>query len=148
MKALPFHYLLVFVLHLSCGSHHHVIHDDEKTGILDNFERQKECWNNGDLKCYMEAYMDTPNVQTISRAGVTLGKSNILAQYMKYFPPDKMGNLEFDNFTFKKLSPKFIYVVGRFNLDFGNQDKIHQGWFSVLMEKHHQKWYIISDHSS
>ncbi len=116
--------------------------------ILKNFEQQAACWNAADLVCYMKAYASIPAIQTISRAGVTKGYDAILAQYRQYFPTDRMGTLTFDKFQFTRISPKYYYVVGRFNLKFRQQTDVHQGYFSVLMKKIKGDWYILSDHSS
>ncbi len=116
--------------------------------IKDNFKKQEECWNQGDHECYVEAYFPSENVQTVSRGGVTKGYKNILASYKRGFPKEKMGKLHFDNFSYKKLSRKYAYVVGRFNLKYEDREKPRQGWFSVIMEKIDGQWFMISDHSS
>lgn len=118
----------------------------EISGIQANFNRQAACWNAGDLGCYMEAYERSDSIQTVSRSGVTRGYDAILKNYQTYFPQDRMGSLSFDQFNYKKLSPDYYYVVGRFNLQY--RDQLRQGWFSVLMQRVRGKWLLISDHSS
>ena len=120
----------------------------DRRGILENFEEQRRCWNKGDLVCYMKAYEHSDSIMTVSRRGVTLGYDNILKKYQQGFPVDKMGQLHFDEFRFKKLSDEYYYVVGRFNLRYEGREKLLQGWFSVLMQKIDGKWLLISDHSS
>lgn len=122
--------------------------ESELQGIKENFKKQEACWNKGDHACYVEAYYPSEEVQTVSRGGVTKGYENILASYRKYFPREKMGKLRFDQFSYKKLSKRYAYVVGRFNLTYEGQDEVRRGWFSVLMEKIDGQWYLISDHSS
>ncbi len=121
---------------------------EDSLAILQNFEKQELCWNSQDLICYMEAYDSSETIQTISRAGIEKGYSAILASYQRYFPPEHMGKLHFDQMDLKRLSDSFYYVVGRFNLRYAVPDTVFQGWFSVLMEKKNDKWCIISDHSS
>lgn len=113
-----------------------------------NFEEQAACWNRGDLVCYMKAYVQSEDMQTISRNGVTKGYDKILGNYQKYFPKDKMGQLFFDEFQYKRLSDTYYYVVGRFNLKYEKEGGLRQGWFSVLMQKVDEEWLILSDHSS
>jgi len=114
---------------------------------MDNFNKQEACWNKHDIECYMEAYDTVRDIQTISRAGVTQGYDSIITNYKKYFPKDRMGNLHFDEIRLKSLGETYSYVVGRYNLKYETKDTVYQGWFSVLMEKKDNKWYIISDHS-
>lgn len=116
--------------------------------IINNFNKQEICWNNQDLVCYMQAYSKQNNIQTISKAGITTGYDNILADYHRYFPKDRMGKLHFDNMQLKRLSAEYYYVVGRFNLKPESRDTLYQGYFSVLMQKENDDWFIISDHSS
>lgn len=119
-----------------------------REGIWANFKHQEDCWNEGSIDCYMEAYYVTDEVQTISRGGVTKGFENIKANYLKYFPPGKMGQLHFDEVDIRKLSFYRYLVTGRFNLKFAGKEELKQGYFSVIMEKIQGKWYIVSDHSS
>lgn len=119
-----------------------------KEQILMNFKYQEECWNNQDLVCYMGAYSKTDRIQTISSGGVTFGYDQILSNYQRYFPKDRMGQLHFDKFNFRKLSRKLCFVTGRFNLKFKDRNEPVQGWFSVVMKKESGVWAIITDHSS
>jgi len=116
--------------------------------IINNFNKQEICWNNQDLICYMRAYTKQNTIQTISKAGITTGYDNILADYQRYFPKDRMGKLHFDNMQLKRLSVEYYYVVGRFNLKPESRDTLYQGYFSVLMQKENDDWFIVSDHSS
>jgi hypothetical protein len=123
------------------------IHDDS-LAIMANFSRQEECWNNGDLECYVSAYHPEEEVQTISSVGITKGMNNVLAQYQRFYPQGRMGNLHFDQMQLKRLSNDYYYVVGRFNLKYDVPDTLFQGWFSVLMKQHQDNWFMLSDHSS
>ncbi len=120
-------------------------------GIQKNFEQQTKAWNQGNLSSYIEAYTSDGRARTISRAGVTQGKDNILKEYQKYYNKENMGTLRFDHFTYDKLRNDLYYVVGRFNLTYPTKDhepKERHGWFSVLMHKKEDNWFILSDHSS
>jgi D-alanyl-D-alanine carboxypeptidase len=116
-------------------------------GIQDNFSKQVDCWNRGDLDCYVEAYAPDGTIQTVSRFVVTQGLEGILRQYKRYFPKEKMGQLAFDQFQYTRLSRNYYYVVGHFQLVLKEKEKPFQGWFSVLMKRRSAKWYIVSDHS-
>ncbi|MEZ4811192.1 MAG: serine hydrolase [Allomuricauda sp.] len=120
--------------------------DDQK--IRQNFEKQEVCWNNADIECYMEAYAATEPIQTASTGGITYGYDNIIGNYKKYFPKERMGHLYFDNISTRRLSDNLYYVTGRFNLKFPDREELAHGWFSVNFKKINGEWYMITDHSS
>ncbi|NAY91279.1 serine hydrolase [Muricauda sp. JGD-17] len=120
--------------------------DDYK--IRQNFKKQEACWNNADIACYMEAYATTEHIQTASRGGITYGYDNIIGNYRKYFPKERMGKLYFDNINTRRLSDNLYFVTGRFNLRFPDREDLARGWFSVNMKKINGKWLMITDHSS
>ena len=115
--------------------------------ILDNFKKQEYYWNLGDLDGFMKAYSKVDTIQTISSIGVTYSYNNILNNYKTYFPEEKMGTLSYTNLSLKRLSNKLYFVTGEFNLKFLNQ-KVKYGWFSAVLKKYKNDWYIIADHSS
>ncbi|MBO0323006.1 beta-lactamase family protein [Muricauda sp. CAU 1633] len=116
--------------------------------IRQNFKKQEDCWNNSNIECYMEAYAKTEPIQTASQGGITYGYDNIIGNYKKYFPKERMGELYFDNINTRRLSDHLYFVTGRFNLKFPGREELAQGWFSVNMKKIKGKWYMITDHSS
>lgn len=116
--------------------------------IRGNFKKQEDCWNAKDIECYMLAYAPEGKIQTASRGGVTYGYDNIISDYRKYFPKERMGNLHFDNITLRRLSDELYFVTGRFNLKYEGREQLSQGWFSANMKRIKGKWYMITDHSS
>ena len=120
----------------------------EEEAILDNFQRQEACWNQGSIDCYMEAYHPDDSICTISSQGVAFGYETIRQQYNRNWPQERMGQLHFDNFFMERLPPVLYTVIGRFNLAMEGRDEPYRGWFSVLMKKIDGKWLMVSDHSS
>ncbi|WP_353780053.1 serine hydrolase [Winogradskyella sp. 3972H.M.0a.05] len=120
----------------------------DEAKIQENFKAQENCWNNADIECYMEAYATTELIQTASRGGITFGYDNIIGDYKKYFPKERMGKLHFDNFNYRRLAGDLYFVTGRFNLKFPNRDELSRGWFSVVMKRINGEWKMITDHSS
>ncbi len=116
--------------------------------IHQNFKKQELCWNNQNIECYMEAYATTESIQTASRGGITFGYDNIIGDYKKYFPKERMGKLHFDNFNYRRLSDNLYFVTGRFNLKFQDRKELSSGWFSVTMKRINGNWKMITDHSS
>lgn len=116
--------------------------------ILDNFKKQENCWNAHNIECYMEAYAKNLPIQTASRGGLTFGYDNIISDYKKYFPKDKMGSLFFDRFNMRRLADDIYFVTGQFNLKFSDREQLSKGWFSVTAKKINGDWFLITDHSS
>ncbi|SHG45718.1 serine hydrolase domain-containing protein [Flagellimonas flava] len=116
--------------------------------IRQNFKRQELCWNQANIECYMKAYASSEPIQTISRGGVTYDYDNIIGDYKKYFPKERMGQLHFDNIKTRRLADDLYFVTGRFNLKFPNREELVQGWFSVNAKRINGHWYMITDHSS
>ncbi len=114
--------------------------------IMENFQQQEICWNKQDMHCYCEAYADADSVRTISSAGVTYGKVQILQNYLKW-PKERMGKLHFDKMNITKMSTAYYFVTGRFNLTYPN-DEVRSGFFSAIMIKQGEAWKILTDHSS
>lgn len=114
--------------------------------IRANFTEQEQNWSAHNLEAFVKAY--DSSAEMISSRGRTIGVNNILKNYQKSYTDETMGRLFFDDFSMKKLSSKFYYVVGRYNLEYEGDQKLRQGYFSVIMEKIKGEWLIISDHSS
>lgn len=119
----------------------------DESKIRENFTEQERCWNSGDLECYMKAYAPAADIQTVSRAGITYGYDQILANYRSNYPKEKMGTLGFDQLTFRRLADDLYFVTGRFNLHYSSKPEPVQGRFSTVMVKQSGKWYLLTDHS-
>lgn len=108
---------------------------------------QNEAWNRGDLETFMSTYLNSDSLMFIGKSGVTYGWKNTLDNYKKGYPDTAtMGKLRFDLLEFKRLSPEYYFVVGKWFLtrSIGNVG----GHFTLLFRKIKGKWYIIGDHSS
>ncbi len=118
---------------------------DEKK-ILESIQQEMECWNKGDIDCYVNLYAPLDSTRMILGKGAAYGKANILAFYKKYWPKEKMGTLLLDGTSMERLSPKFYYVTGYFHVTYPDGKKI-DGRYSSLMRKIKGKWYLYTDHS-
>ncbi len=119
----------------------------EKAAILDNFRQQETCWNQADIDCYMKAYHPSDSIRTVSSQGATFGYEAIRQQYRANWPPERMGQLHFDQLFLERLAPGLYTVIGRFNLTFPEREEPARGWFSVLIKQIGGAWYMVSDHS-
>ena len=119
----------------------------DKNAIMDVLNTQVKAWNNGNTERFMQGYWHSDSLMFIGKSGVTYGWKNTLDNYKKNYPDTSvMGKLDFSSLQFKKLSPEYYFVVGKWHLarsigDIG-------GHFSLLFRRIGNKWFIVADHSS
>ena len=119
----------------------------DRLQIMSVLETQTECWNKGDLECFMEGYWKSDSLKFIGKNGINYGWQSTLDNYKKRYP-DKtaMGKLDFEILEVSFLSDNSASVVGKWHLtrtvgDLG-------GYFTLLWKKMKDKWVIVQDHSS
>ncbi|MEQ9403135.1 MAG: nuclear transport factor 2 family protein [Cyclobacteriaceae bacterium] len=119
----------------------------EEREIREVMDRQVECWNSGDLECFMEGYWKSDKLVFIGSKGLTYGWDTTLDNYKKSYP-DKaaMGTLTFEIKIIEPLSDEFWFVVGKWNLQ--RKEDNPNGHFSLIFRKLDNEWVIVSDHSS
>ena len=113
--------------------------------IMDRLSFQAECWNAGDLECFMIPYWNSDSLMFIGAGGVTYGYENTLQRYRDTYPgKEAMGNLQFDIKHINPLGQGVYLVVGKYYLsrEIGDLD----GWFSLVWRKVGEDWVIVSDH--
>lgn len=119
------------------------------TGEIENIMlNQQQCWNNGDLQCFMESYWKSDSLMFIGKSGITYGWQSTLDNYIKGYP-DKtaMGQLKFKNIKITPISDSYCYVIGKWHLSRTIGDL--EGHYTLMWIKNKEgKWMIISDHSS
>jgi len=109
--------------------------------------KQQECWNTGDIDCFMEGYWKSEELRFMGKSGVTRGWKQTLERYKKGYPDRKaMGKLKFDIVSVEALSRKKALIVGKWHLTIEYGDK--EGYFSLIWEKQEGKWVNVLDHSS
>jgi len=119
---------------------------DEKA-IRDVLSMQQDCWNNGDLECFMEGYWKSDQLIFIGSKGVTYGWEKTLENYKKSYPnKEAMGELTFEIIQMEPLSEDFWTVIGKWSLKRKNDEP--SGHFSLIFRRLGNEWVIVSDHSS
>lgn len=121
--------------------------NSDEVAIREVLAQQEECWNSGDLECFMEGYWKSDQLVFIGSKGVTYGWQQTLDNYKKSYP-DKasMGELTFDLIIVEPLSEDFWTVIGKWNLKRENDNP--NGHFSLIFRRLGNEWVIVSDHSS
>lgn len=115
--------------------------------VLAILDRQTAAWNRGDLEGFMKGYWENDSLMYIGRSGVTYGFTPTLSNYRKnYGDTARMGKLRFDILHVKRLSCKYIHVVGRWSLRRSAGDV--GGHYTLLFRRMRGEWVIVSDHSS
>jgi hypothetical protein len=115
--------------------------------ILDRLKLQTECWNTGDLDCFMVGYWQSDSLMFIGGGGVIYGYANTLERYKTSYPDyASMGQLNFEVKHVIKISQDAYYVVGKYYLtrEIGNAE----GHYSLLWRLIDGQWMIVADHSS
>lgn len=138
---------ILFSLLLLCiGFSSHAQSADEKA-IRSALAKQLEAWNNGDIPRFMETYWQNDSLMFIGKSGVTYGWQQTMDNYKKGYPDTAaMGKLDFNLLEFKRISPDYFFVVGKWHLKRTIGDVA--GHFTLLFRKIKNRWVIIADHSS
>lgn len=118
----------------------------DEVAILNVLRAEERAWNAHDLEGYVGLYAPLDSTRMILPKGVASGRENILAFYKKYWPEDKMGNLKLDGENLERISKKYYFVTGYFQVSYPDGKAVH-GRYSSLMVKWKGKWYIYTDHS-
>lgn len=123
------------------------VSEKNKTAILDIMQNQEDCWNKGDLNCFMVGYWEDDALKFIGKSGITYGWDATLARYKKGYPDkDAMGKLTFTILHVDGISKKAVQVTGKYHLQRKSDEP--QGHFTLLWKKIKGTWVIVSDHSS
>ena len=118
----------------------------EEVAIRSVLNAQVECWNEGDIECFMDGYWRSDELVFIGASGLTYGWETTLENYKKRYPDlDAMGKLTFDINIIEPLSEEFWFVVGKFSLD--RKDDNPSGYFTLIFRKIDDQWVIVSDHT-
>ena len=109
-------------------------------------DEQQECWNSGDIPCFMEGYWKSDSLKFIGKSGIKYGWQNTLDNYIKSYP-DKatMGVLTFGLLNIEPVGPDYL-VTGTWHLQ--RKEDAPNGLFTLIWRKIDGEWKIIYDHSS
>jgi len=138
--------LLIVLTMMGCQNDPSWTAGDENQ-ILQIMQEQEDCWNNGDLVCFMQGYWQSDSLQFVGKSGITYGWQPTLERYQQSYP-DKatMGKLEFEILSIQRISADAAYVLGKWDLE--RDSNSVGGHYSLLWRKLDGKWTIVADHSS
>jgi len=118
-----------------------------ETEIRSILSQQQDCWNKGDIDCFMVGYWESDDLRFMGKNGITRGFEATKARYKKSYPDQSaMGTLNFDILSVEKISRNQAILIGKWHLDRETEDL--EGHFSLLWKKIEGEWLIVLDHSS
>ena len=122
--------------------------EKDESAIRELIQKEIETWNSGNIEGYVSLYAPLDSVRMIYNGGkgVTYGRDSILAFYKKYWPKERMGELNFTDIRLERISDEYYYNSGFFHVKQAD-GKMINGRFSGLFRKVNGKWYIYTDHS-
>jgi hypothetical protein len=108
---------------------------------------QQECWNQGDIDCFMQGYWKSDSLRFIGEWGINYGWQATLDNYKKSYP-DKaaMGTLNFELLNLEPIGTEHFLVTGKWRLI--RQSDEPNGLFTLIWKRVDGEWKIIYDHSS
>ena len=107
---------------------------------------QAGCWNRKDIDGFMQTYWKSEKLTFSSGGNTTRGWQATLDRYKTNYPPEKMGELTFDNLETTVLAEGAALVLGQWHLQVPENNS--GGNFSLVLKKIEGKWKIVHDHSS
>ena len=128
---------------------HHFIYaqEQDERDIRLVLSNQEECWNAGDIECYMDGYWKSDRLIFIGSSGVTYGWQATLDNYkIRYPDKEAMGILTFEILQMEPLSDDFWSVIGKYRLQRAKDNP--SGYFTLLFRRLGNDWVIVSDHTS
>ncbi len=145
MKYLQLLFLLILT---ACGTPKEVNTADIESQIKEIMHVQEDCWNQGDVNCFMQAYWHSDSLVFIGSRGLTYGWQTTLNNYETSYPtPTEMGTLTFTIDKVEVLSSEAAYVIGGWSLDRMENNNL-VGHFTLLWKRIENNWVIVADHSS
>lgn len=121
--------------------------ENVKEAVLAELFKQQDCWNEGDIDCFMNGYWNSDSLVFVSGEKISFGWQKVTDNYKaKYSSKELMGTLTFDIDKTEQLSPDAMVVLGSWNLKRSDVD--FGGKFSLLWRKIDGEWKIVIDHTS
>ena len=121
--------------------------DETAAAVRSVIEAQQAAWNRGDVEAFMDGYERAETTLFVSGDTVTRGWETVLERYRKsYDTREKMGTLAFSELEIRPLSPFYVQVTGRWQLQ--RAGDAPRGRFTLLFRRTAQGWKIVYDHTS
>lgn len=118
-----------------------------KNAVIAELFTQQDCWNNGDIDCFMEGYWNNDSLMFVSGERISYGWQQVTDNYKrKYSTKELMGALTFKVDRAQVLSESSVVLVGQWDLK--SESAQFGGKFTLLWRKIKGEWKIVIDHTS
>lgn len=115
--------------------------------VLEVLDLQVEAWNDGDIDGFMAGYLNSDELRFTSGNEIQYGWRQTRQRYHERYPDRAaMGTLAFEDLDVRVLSEHAAMVFGRFRLTRESDEPT--GLFTLLLERHGERWLIVADHTS
>lgn len=115
--------------------------------ISEVMAQQEDCWNRGNIECFMQGYWNSDSLRFIGKSGVNYGWQATLDNYKRAYPDRAtMGKLEFDIMKVEPLGTEHYLVTGKWKLT--RETDSPNGLFTLIWKRFGIDWKIVYDHSS
>ncbi|MGB0805059.1 MAG: YybH family protein [Salibacteraceae bacterium] len=143
--------IISLLLFVSCNSTSFNENSEEantaKKEVLQELFAQQDCWNNGDIDCFMKGYWNNDSLMFVSGERISYGWTQVTDNYKrKYSSKELMGHLTFKVEKAQVLSANSMVVVGQW--DIKSESANFGGKFTLLWKKINGEWKIVIDHTS
>lgn len=118
-----------------------------KDEVLKELYAQQDCWNQGDIDCFMQGYWNNDSLMFVSGDRISYGWQQVTDNYKrKYSSKELMGELTFKVDKTEVLSSTSLVLIGQWDLHTESAD--FGGKFTLLWRKINGEWKIVIDHTS
>lgn len=146
-----FIFLCLVSLILSCSppqAESEIDYDGASKGILEVFGKLETDWNNGDMKSYMEGFLNDPGFSYVTNDEIVYGWQMAFGKYLYQYPtPESMGRIRMITEQLEIISDAMAFQIGQqFFLD-DDKTIISSGFFTFQWKKVGDQWFIARNHT-
>ena len=111
--------------------------------VEDLLEVQRQAWNRGDLRTFVDYYH--PTMTFLGGSGITRGTEDLLTHYQNRYPTAAArGRLTFEILEVQPLDGVAL-VLGRYNLE---REEPAFGFFTLIVKRFAEGLRIVHDHTT
>ena len=115
--------------------------------IRNVLQEQQNAWNAGDIKTFMQGYLNSDSLRFVGSGGEVRGWQPTLERYSAAYPDrQSMGVLSFDLREIRMLDSRHAMIFGAYTLE--RDGDRPSGLFTLIAERTRDGWRIIHDHTS
>jgi uncharacterized protein (TIGR02246 family) len=122
----------------------------DEAAVVAVLDEQRAAWNRGDLDGFLVGYERSDRLLFTSGGNIRRGFDETRAKYRARYgqAPETMGQLRFEILDVRALGScaDAAVVLGRWEVT--NTEVAGAGVFSVILERHAERWEIVHDHTS